>query len=74
MRHDADAVQSVVLAQLQADGRLKLEIIPGHTGAEATGLAEAPQFLRWMKRRCNPRFLEGNNIATAYLRNGSNVR
>jgi hypothetical protein len=41
VRHDADAVQGVVLAQLQADGRLKLEIFPGRTGAEANGFSAA---------------------------------
>ncbi|TXT49870.1 MAG: Uncharacterized protein FD140_2734 [Limisphaerales bacterium] len=40
VRHDADAVQGVVLAQLQADGRLKLEIFPGRAGAEVKGFTE----------------------------------
>ncbi len=41
VRHDADVVQGVVLAQVLADGRLRLEIIPGRAGAEVKGFSEA---------------------------------
>jgi len=41
VRHDADVVQGVVLAQLQADGRLKLEMISGRAGAEVKDFTEA---------------------------------
>lgn len=41
VRHDADVVQGVVLAQVLPDGRLRLEVLPGRTGAEVKGFSEA---------------------------------
>ncbi|MEQ2008283.1 MAG: hypothetical protein ABMA26_15925 [Limisphaerales bacterium] len=43
VRHDADVVQGVVLAQVLAEGRVRLEVIPGRAGAEVKGFSEAAQ-------------------------------
>lgn len=43
-RHDADVTQGVVLGQLQADGRLKLEVFPGRNAAEVKGFTPAARF------------------------------
>lgn len=41
VRHDADAVQGVVLAQVLPGRKLKFEAFPGRTGAEVKGFTEA---------------------------------
>ncbi len=44
-RLDADVTQGVVLAQLQADGRLKLEVFPRRNAPEVTGFTAAARLL-----------------------------
>jgi len=41
VRHDADTVQGVVLAQVLPDRKLKFECFPGKSGAQVSGFTEA---------------------------------
>jgi len=43
LRHDADTVQGVVLAQVLPNRKLKFEAFPGKSGAEVKGFSSAAE-------------------------------